>query len=40
LPVVPIIEKVKGHCRALGITAQVSNDKVLLEGVQLANWPK
>jgi hypothetical protein len=40
LPVVPITEKVKRHCRALGITAQVSDNKVLLEGVQLANWTK
>ena len=36
LPVVPFTEIVKGHCQALGITAQVSDDKVLLEGVQLA----
>jgi len=40
LPVVPFTEIVKGHCRALGITAQVNGDKVLLEGVQLATWTK
>jgi hypothetical protein len=40
LPVVPFTEKAKGHCRALGITAQVSDDKVRLEGAQLANWTK
>ena len=39
LPVVLFTEIIKGT-RALRITAQVSDDKVLLEGAQLANWTK
>ena len=31
----PFAEIVKGYCRALGITAKLSGDKVYLEGVKL-----